>query len=151
MQLEKLMKAPNAKPSGKTTQSQEQYTAGPWAVLDATPTEVRLSYGFMENNLVLAHVFDGPEFGSMEANARRIVACINACEGISTEALEHEPGSLGLDRDTIRAQRDALAAQNTELVEALSGLTQVGSIDGNVVVGPRGWELVQALLAKVRP
>jgi hypothetical protein len=49
-----------------------------------------------------------------EETARRLVACLNACEGISTEALEGDdaPRKLREDRDLLLAQRD-------ELLEAL--------------------------------
>jgi len=33
------------------------------------------------------------EYGDLEANARRIVACVNACDGVPTEVLES--GGIG--------------------------------------------------------
>ena len=70
-----------------------------------------------------------------EANARRIVACVNACEGITTDEIEHgdialiRPGSQG----SIKAERDRLASLNRELVEALEALVRevelVGLLD----------------------
>jgi hypothetical protein len=54
--------------------------------------------------------------GMREANSRRLVACWNACEGISTEALEDEaPRKLREDRDQILVQRN-------ELLELLQGV-----------------------------
>ncbi len=47
------------------------------------------------------------------ANARRIVACVNACRGIRTEALEHRVHALAAEDDTIsvlKSQRDQLLA-----------------------------------------
>jgi len=64
-------------------------------------------------------------------NARRIVACVNACEGINTEDVEalaelkcDIPGVAGVAQMSINSsaleeERDALAAQNRELVAAV--------------------------------
>jgi hypothetical protein len=55
-----------------------------------------------------------------EANARRIVACVNACESVSTDNLH--PGdmhNLILDLDAMRHQRDALLAACKEALAAV--------------------------------
>lgn len=63
------------------------------------------------------------EYGDMEANARRIVACVNACSGISTENLEqNNPIAEGLRNlnqllRTAEAQRDALLVALESLVD----------------------------------
>lgn len=44
------------------------------------------------------------------ANARRIAACINACEGIGTEYLEHFGGTTFNDFKRVKDQRDDLLA-----------------------------------------
>ena len=57
-----------------------------------------------------------------EANARRIVACVNACAGVDTECLEVAPigifaskyGSPGYI-DQLEKQRDELLAENEQL------------------------------------
>ncbi len=55
-----------------------------------------------------------PKGIDLEANARRIVAAVNAAEGLSIEFLEQcEPNKSTLD---FAAQIDALAAQNRELI-----------------------------------
>jgi hypothetical protein len=52
-----------------------------------------------------------------EPNARRIVACVNACVGISTESLEQiKPLHIVVQDD-----RRALAQQRDELLAALNG------------------------------
>ncbi len=59
-----------------------------------------------------------------QANARRIVACVNACEGVSTENLH--PGDMHrliLDLDEARRQRNQLLA-------ALNGLRYPGGFAG---------------------
>jgi len=64
-----------------------------------------------------------------EANARRIVACVNACAGVPTEVVEkytHETAlrvALVTQRDEIRQ----LEQRNAELVEAL---TQISNYEG---------------------
>ena len=45
------------------------------------------------------------------ANARRIVACVNACAGIPTEVLErYKLGIIGVDYKLTKQQRDELLA-----------------------------------------
>ena len=53
-----------------------------------------------------------------EANARRIVACVNACEGIPTGVLEKQ-GMVPIEQVThdIERQRDKLLAALTEIAE----------------------------------
>ena len=58
-----------------------------------------------------------------EANARRLVACWNACEGIQTELLEHYYGDRGgldaaLDQASLRDHTTAVQ-QRDELLAAL--------------------------------
>lgn len=50
-----------------------------------------------------------------DINARRLVACWNACDGIRTEALEHRAHLLKAEND----QLAMLNAQRDELLEAL--------------------------------
>ena len=60
-------------------------------------------------------VIDG-EFN--EANARRIVACVNSCAGIPTEVLErYKLGIIGVDYKLTKQQRDELleAAEAIEI------------------------------------
>lgn len=55
------------------------------------------------------------------ANALRIVACVNACEGISTESLERSDviASMQGERRRLETQRDDLLA----VLERIAGLT----------------------------
>lgn len=55
------------------------------------------------------------EYGDMEANARRIVACVNACRGIRTEALEHRVHLLAAEDDTISLLNAQLATERATL------------------------------------
>lgn len=60
-----------------------------------------------------------------KANALRIVACVNACEGIETEILEALP--LNFKQHAI--EFEILKAQNARLLEALKELVNATSDD----------------------
>ena len=60
------------------------HTKGPWAVNYTKFSEVRA-----ENGAVIARCVKLTSLTNLEANARRIVACVNACEGVSTKHLEN--------------------------------------------------------------
>lgn len=69
-------------------------------------------------------------YGGMDANARRIVACVNACAGVETIALEQLANSNGLTRVfNERAEYSAMAGQleqqRDQLLRALDQLVQV--------------------------
>jgi hypothetical protein len=70
----------------------------------------------------IGFVSDSDAITDWEANARRLAACWNACEGLSTEALEGDdaPRKLREDRDLLLAQRDELLAVVQELEESAS-------------------------------
>ena len=59
--------------------------------------------------------------GLTEEDARRIVACVNACAGIPTDVLEDE-SILKADAD-LRIQREELEKQRDELLAALERLS----------------------------
>ena len=61
-----------------------EHTKGPWAVNYTKFSEVRA-----ENGTVIARCVKLTSLTNLEANARRIVACVNACEGVRTEHLEN--------------------------------------------------------------
>ena len=61
-----------------------EHTKGPWAVNYTKFSEVRA-----ENGAVIARCVKLTSLTNLEANARRIVACVNACEGVRTEHLEN--------------------------------------------------------------
>jgi hypothetical protein len=71
-----------------------------------------------------------------EANARRIVACVNACEGISTESLES--GEARAVRDEL-ANIEKLESQRDQLLEfardILSHWPDGGDLDGGDIQG----------------
>lgn len=62
-------------------------------------------------------VLDGVLHEKGKSNTRRLVACWNACEGISTEILEES-----VVKPTLSDHTDAIAAQRDELLAALEGM-----------------------------
>jgi hypothetical protein len=86
-----------------------------------------------------------------EANARRLVACWNACDLMPTEDVERlaEIGEgvmrLSVLADDNRVERDRLSAINAELLEALETLMGViisaglSNLSRGVQLGPTVW------------
>lgn len=63
------------------------------------------------------------EYGDMEANARRIVACINACSHIPTDRLEMAmPGQMKSSLDGLCDSVEQLTAQRDELLAVLDSI-----------------------------
>lgn len=93
--------------------SEQKHTPGPWAVETGAFDDAHHCY----TPVVTAEARDiatlETAHGDALANARRIVACVNACEGISTETLEAvSEGELHAALIRLRsykAQRDELA------------------------------------------
>ena len=65
-----------------------------------------------------------------EEDARRIGACVNACEGIETETLEAgNMGEIGMAIRTMDNENARLYAENARLLEALKELVNATSDD----------------------
>lgn len=60
--------------------------------------------------------------GTSEANARRIVACVNACAGIDTEMLEVGCVPVQAKAMAYKQQCDQLEREKAELLEAVVGV-----------------------------
>lgn len=71
--------------------------------------------------------YEGKEPANTMANAKRIVACVNACEGIDTEILESLP--LGFKEHA--NENEQLKAINAQMLEALKGVVRIA--DRNTV------------------
>lgn len=136
-----------------------EHTKGPWKVNRHTHIRGELWLSILGGAWDITHngasrpgVIADAKYSAMsdaenEANARRIVACVNACEGLPTETLEAAGLGKGVldhlkaERDALREQiaflehfadapdmktgkntRDILRSQNAELVEALNEL-----------------------------
>lgn len=61
------------------------HTPEPWIVNGWIRIESEHEHGFVNDGWIIGDL-DGPD---AKENARRIVACVNACKGISTKTLEH--------------------------------------------------------------
>lgn len=94
-----------------------QHTPEPWHVGRKLAIGV---YG-PDDDSVIAMCDSMGEAASDKANARRIVACVNACAGIDTAQLETEAGKLFPQPRLLTAQRD-------ELADALRNLTEAASL-----------------------
>jgi len=100
-----------------------KHTPEPWKISHDDSTE-EWSIVTNQQGSIIANVNEetGPELVGSDPvmrkmpvleNARRIVACVNACSGIRTEALEHRAHMLNAHDDTIaelKRQRDELLA-----------------------------------------
>lgn len=109
--------------------SNEKHTQGE---LKAYPIELRhgLPYTPVAINTLIAKVYS-EAFGNhleSEANARRIAACWNACDGISTENLEQNIAikELANRYNTVIAQRDELLQGLKNLKRAYVNLLEAG-------------------------
>ena len=117
-----------------------KHTPEPWKISHDDSTE-EWSIITNQHGSIIANVNEetGPELvGSAPVmrkmpgleNARRIVACVNACIGIRTEALEHRSHLLKAVDDDI-AQ---LTAQRDQLLAALQGMIDIAN-DSQGVAG----------------
>lgn len=81
-------------------------------------------------------------FPSSESDARRIVACVNACEGLSTECLETMPiaENAGEIIERLEKQRDELLAAPTSIDELIAAtLRDLKPIPPNGVESQLQW------------
>ena len=94
-----------------------------------TPGMLQLDEGYRR----IAKADDGRDIflvhdhGKAEANARRLVACWNAAEGLSTESLESAGNAFNGWKLASYAMNDA-KAQRDELLTVLKALTDRGRI-----------------------
>ena len=95
------------------------HTPGPWAVNFTKFSEVRA-----ENGAVIARCLKLTSLTNLEANARRIVACVNACEGVSTKHLENNLPirELVTRYNEVLREIEALKAERAGLVDDINAL-----------------------------
>lgn len=104
----------------------EQHTQEPWFDSDPSDDPVYEPRIFDREGMQIAHVYEWADFSIphheriaiQAANARRIVACVNACAGIQTEDLEAVPSFETAGVTTVRAVKK----QRDELLAALEAL-----------------------------
>ncbi|GAB2940598.1 DUF551 domain-containing protein [Aquaspirillum soli] len=90
--------------------------------------------------------------GNFEANARRIVACVNSCVGISTENLEDNKPIIELanDYNAVLKQRNELRTALEEAIEYLEALEEViESLELRAECGELGVNLLPRLKAVI--
>lgn len=90
-----------------------KHTPGPWVIVGGNSEEATIvckpGDGIVTHIARLHDQWICDEHGgSAFENARRIVACVNACEGISTEALEGWEALHLMNVAHLRQQRDEL-------------------------------------------
>ena len=86
--------------------SENKHTPEPWQVFEDDPRAIVTKENPMLSLLSVGE--DGLAIMYEEADARRIVACVNACEGISTEYLEKFSATTFNDFKRMKEQRDEL-------------------------------------------
>ena len=98
------------------------HTKEPWSF---SPAENGLEWGVEAGKWGVAICADAPGDGTSEANARRIVACVNACAGIPTDDLERCP-SGGLFH--LADMANEVVKQRDELLAALNDAVQIAKV-----------------------
>ena len=91
------------------------HTPEPWSYDLSDGCDLRI-YSETNSNIVYGCGCCGSP-NCEDADARRIVACINACAGISTEQLECPGGNVAKVAGRLMKQRDELLAALTEIAE----------------------------------
>lgn len=124
-----------------------EHTKEPWILVDTEDDTIEITTE-KRNGLIIpiAEVstgFDGQIGIEQEANPRRIVACVNACEGIPTGVLEKQ-GMVPIEQVThdIEQQRDKLLAALTGLVDDL----EMRAVDGVVPCGRSAYAKAKSAL-----
>lgn len=96
-----------------------EHTKGPWIV-----SYSKFSGVMAENGAVIARCVKLTSLTNLEANARRIAACVNACEGVRTEHLENNLPIVELVGRHSEALREieALKTERVGLVDDINAL-----------------------------
>ena len=110
--------------------SENKHTPEPWQVFEDDPRAIVTKENPMLSLLSVGE--DGLAIMYEEADARRIVACVNACAGVDTAWLETmaKVGGFAVMNQYIAAYNQAAAAimaekQRDELMAALLEISQV--------------------------
>lgn len=118
------------------------HTPGPWSVAKGD------GYFVVETRTAgIKFIAQGESEAGDLANARRIVACVNACEGLTTEALERL-GTLDRARVQLDVVRVEALRQRDELLEALQIARDHIEMGALEVSHCRDAALIRAAIAK---
>lgn len=93
------------------------HTPEPWSKNAISPTV------YDGNGIAILRCEGRTLIAENEANARRIVACVNACAGVSTEKLEGEASNLREWHEQMRLDAIDIAARNLDLKDQLTTVT----------------------------
>jgi hypothetical protein len=100
--------------------SETKHTAGPWKVSPLVPSAIDTVEPSFGRHVATCYG------SSPDANARRIVACVNACEGFPTDALE------SLARHAPFTDFANMEQRCADLLRALKDLRE--QVDAHVVI-----------------
>lgn len=122
----------NYRPDGLSEKGMSKHTQEPWVLFEVGDRVKHFCPASEKEktSILTVTLEDGTAFGAVysEDDARRIVACVNACAGLDTEYLE----SVGLpefagkqlcadmvqqELDIVIAQRDVLILRNVQLTQ----------------------------------
>lgn len=116
-----------------------KHTPEPWIYhrqgFSTVYVEARIGCGLLQEIAACGPCNDGQE--QQEANARRIVACVNACAGLETEHLENQTmlGETLVKRfNLLKSEAAELTKQRDELLATLQGMIDISS-DSQGVAG----------------
>lgn len=120
----------------------KQHTRGRWGFGDKH--EICAIDSDQLNNGYFIAICEGPD---KSENARRIVACVNACAEISTENIETMPsGGFMAVAETVVS----LAAQRDQLLEALKSILKCGrGSSGRIIIDQQDEEEINRAIASV--
>jgi hypothetical protein len=109
-----------------------EHTKEPWslnrhgAVIGGPVIEY--TNGSAQSQIAMVVGADWMKEGETSSNARRIVACVNACVHVSTEALEAAaPGQMKTSLDRLCAEIERIEQQRDQLIEALQSISDIAS------------------------
>lgn len=105
-----------------------KHTAEPWdlmphGVIYGGPVQ-RYANGSSKSQIAMTTGADFMVPGEQQANARRIVACVNICAGINTDELEKHAEIVSAQLATEQAMQARLDALLADLIDAAAQLRQ---------------------------
>ena len=95
-----------------------QHTPEPWALsrqVEDTISPVNIISGKVEIAIIAAYEFRGASVEEAQANAERIVVCVNACKGVSNEWLQENGVQERIDE--IRSLKLKIAELEAQLIK----------------------------------
>ena len=126
-----------------------KHTSGTRSINDWPQDTTDITIGAVLTPLIAKTPLRDVSINEQKANARRIVACINACEGFSIEELE----GADLFKDSIESQSEivALKQQRDELLYALQEFVRtMDSLPESDETNLRVWDMYQIAQAAIK-